>query len=508
MMNPKHKNMSRIILTNLIILLVRNSLATTYFVSPAGSDSGTGTSPETPFLKIEKAVSMAVPGDTILIRGGMYRLSATVTISKRGTAGQKYYLLAFPGEKPVLDFSSITSGKKGISLTGDYWVIRGLSVIKAGDNGMDISGGSFNMIENCTFSENKDSGLQLGAGAHDNRIINCDSFYNADPPDYADADGFAPKMDVGSNNYFYGCRAWLNCDDGWDGYLRGGNNVTTILENCWTWRNGYLNDGSDPGSQANGNGFKMGGSDDKTLLHHFILKNCLAFYNKSKGFDQNNNKGSMTILNSTGVQNGGNDFSIPSVLAAGQTATVKNCLLVQGKINLGSFVIQEANSWNSGVNVSPDDFISLDTAGVSSNRRADGSLPDIPFARLAPGSDLIDAGVDVGLPFLGFKPDLGCFEYENPTSMFRLNVGNHGNFGLKFSDSGATTSFSFNPSGRSLFSWELWSMSGKLLMRSQMMVNGSTRSTIPIPGNRFRPGIYLFRISSGNMSEAIKIRLH
>ena len=81
------------------------------------------------------------------------------------------------------------------------------------------------------------------------------------------------------------------------------------LEQCWTWGNGWLKDGSDPGSQANGNGFKMGGGDNSNsaqLTHHFILKNCLAFGNKAKGFDQNNNAGSMTLLNCTSFGNGSN----------------------------------------------------------------------------------------------------------------------------------------------------------------------------------------------------------
>ena len=43
-------------------------------------------------------------------------------------------------------------------------------------------------------------------------------------------------------------------------------------------------------------------------------------------------------------------------------------------------------------------------------RKADGSLPDIDFLRLVAGSHLIDAGVNVGLPFNGSAPDLGYFE--------------------------------------------------------------------------------------------------
>ena len=110
--------------------------------------------------------------------------------------------------------------------------------------------------------------------------INCDSYYNADPSN-GNADGFAPKLDVGSGNYFYGCRAWQNSDDGYDGYLRGTNNVNTTLVNCWAFKNGYLKDGS--ASSGNGNGFKMGGSDDKTLNHNFTIENCLSFQNRVKG---------------------------------------------------------------------------------------------------------------------------------------------------------------------------------------------------------------------------------
>ena len=67
---------------------------------------------------------------------------------------------------------------------------------------MHINGGSFNIIEFCSFSGNGDSGLQLDNGASGNQIINCDSYQNADPPDYGDADGFAPKLSVGGGNSF------------------------------------------------------------------------------------------------------------------------------------------------------------------------------------------------------------------------------------------------------------------------------------------------------------------
>ena len=88
-------------------------------------------------------------------------------------------------------------------------------------------GGSNNIIVFCSFFENHDTGLQLGNGAANNQIINCDSHFNEDLGQ-GNADGFASKLTVGSGNYFYGCMAWQNSDDGWDGYMRGANDVKSI----------------------------------------------------------------------------------------------------------------------------------------------------------------------------------------------------------------------------------------------------------------------------------------
>jgi hypothetical protein len=391
------------------------------YVATDGDDANPGTITQ-PFKTIARAISEVMPGDTIYVRGGTYALTSTITISaaQSGTESRLITLTAFKDEIPILDFSGQPNGAKGISLRANYWHIRGLQIKGAGDNGMEINFGSNNIIERCAFYENRDSGLQLSNGSANNRIINCDSYFSADPPDYADADGFAPKLTVGSGNYFYGCRAWRNVDDGWDGYMRGANDVTTTLENCWTWDNGYLKDGTDPGPQANGNGFKMGGGDNSNseqLMHHFILKNCLAFGNKVKGFDQNNNVGSMTLLNCTGYNNREANYRIQRPLNPGQTLTLKNCVSITGAVQLGNFAIQEKNSWMSPFVVTAEDFLSLDPALAAAPRQTDGSLPKIDFMHLSSASDLIDAGVDLGMPFKGKAPDLGAFESDFVTAV-------------------------------------------------------------------------------------------
>ncbi len=396
-----------------LVLIAGRIYGATYFVATTGSDSAAGTI-DNPFRTIPKAVSVSIAGDTIYVRGGTYSIATTITISKAGTSLAYFHLYAYPGERPFLDFSSmaISGSNRGIKLNGSYWHIKGFDIYKAGDNGMYV-GGSNNIIEFCSFSENSDTGLQLGSGASNNQVINCDSYDNMDPGQ-GNADGFAPKLDVGTGNYFFGCRSWQNSDDGWDGYLRGANNVSTTLESCWTFMNGYLKDGSP--SVGNGNGFKMGGSDLKDLEHNMTLIHCLAFGNRVKGFDQNNNKGSMTLLNCSGYGNSTN-YSISQALDSGKILTVINCLAYGAYGSIGAFAIQETNSWMPQFTVSSSDFVSLDTTGVRGPRKPDGSLPEVQFLHLAEGSDLIDTGTDIGLPFEGSAPDLGCFEFSPSNSV-------------------------------------------------------------------------------------------
>jgi hypothetical protein len=84
----------------------------------------------------------------------------------------------------------------------------------------------------------------------------------------------------------------------------------------------------------------------------------------------------------------------------------------------GSGIDASHNSWDlQGIRISEDDFVSIDTAGVFGPRKEDGSLPDVDFMKLAKNSQLIDKGEDVGLPFFGDAPDLGAFEYHEPSSI-------------------------------------------------------------------------------------------
>ena len=480
----------------------------TLYVSTTGLDTNPGTI-DSSFKTITKALSASiVAGDTIYVRGGVYILTATITINnsisgKQDTLG---HLFAYPGERPLLDFTTQAYGSKGLQIKAKYWHVRGFDIKGAGDNGIYISG-SFNIVEFCTMSENRDSGMQLGGGANNNKIINCDSFYNMDPSE-GNSDGFSPKLDVGTNNYFYGCRSYQNTDDGFDGYLRPSNNVTTTLDNCWTFMNGYRKDWSM--SPGNGNGFKMGGSDNKNLEHNFILYNCLSFDNKVKGFDQNNNKGSMTLYNCTGYRNFGKNYSVVSALDSGKVLTVTNCLVYGVMGSLLSNAVLTTNSWMRSDSVTRTDFVSLDTASVRGPRKPDGSLPEVAFMHLATGSTLIDAGTIIpGRLYLGTAPDLGCF--ENGLILDLKNEVNHqvgyylsANYPNPFNPS---TEISYQVPASSHVTLTIYNILGKVV---DILVNeDKSAGTYYVKFNavNLASGIYFYSLNTDNYVQTKKMIL-
>jgi hypothetical protein len=368
--------------------------------------------------ELRSAITAAVAGSVILVNGGNYAFTTRLEIrNKSGNASNRITIMANPNSasRPRFDFSAMPENSSNVGILVDnasYWHIKGIDVFKAGDNGMQIRNSHHNIIEFCTFSECFDTGLQIDNGSSNNLILNCDSFFNADSS-IENADGFACKMGAGTGNIFRACRAWQNLDDGWDGYLRGANNINTTYESCWAFENGRLKSGAISG--GDGNGFKTGGSDLKDLSHNAILRNCIAAGNVKKGFDHNSNRGEVTLLNCAATGNNTNmGFSNTNPLAK---LTIKNTLVLGSTGTVTATVLDVTHSsWNSNpaVTVSNADFVSVNIAELKNPRKADGSLPDINYLKLVAGSDLIDRGIDVGLPFLGSAPDLGAFEYVVP----------------------------------------------------------------------------------------------
>jgi hypothetical protein len=326
-------------------------------------------------------------------------------LAQQGSEEQRIRLITDGGGRAEFDFSfpeqAWVQDSFGFLVSGSYWSFCGIDITRAGYQGAYVTG-QHNTFENCSFHDNRNTGLEINKGGAYTTVINCDSYRNYDPKKLGGmADGFGPKETQGPGNRFLGCRAWENSDDGYDAY---NSDQTVIFEGCYAFRNGVdvWNYG---GFAGNGNGFKVGGAGKQA---NHLLTQCVAFANRVKGFDQNNNSGGLTLYNCTGFDNGTN-FGLGGMLNAGQMHELRNNVSF-GATDSITNATQKNNSWNLGISVSEADFKGLDTTQGSAPRAADGSLPDVDLLRLASTSKLIDAGVDAGLPFNGAAPDLGAFE--------------------------------------------------------------------------------------------------
>jgi Right handed beta helix region len=373
------------------------------FVAPTGLDTNPGTL-AAPYKTLTKALSVAQAGSQIWVRGGIFTQTATIALNVSGTAGNLLKIWAYSGESPVFDFTGQAVGDDGLSISANYVHLKGVEVAKAGHNGIRVSGGN-NIVEQCKLHDCGNSGMLIrGVGAGNNLILNCDSYFNFDGPIGGNADGFSAKWEQGAGNVFRGCRSYNNSDDGWDLWMA---DHSIVLDNCWAFNNG-VNSWNSASFAGNGNGIKLGGNQVATP---HTVTNCMAFNNTGnggKGFDENNNLAGQTLYNCTAFGNTNPNFSFTNTVTTG-AHVFANCVSHKGTMNITSGT-QKNNSWQNGLTVADADFQSLAAAQALNPRAADGSLPAITFMHLAPGSDLINAGTDVGLPFNGSAPDLGCFE--------------------------------------------------------------------------------------------------
>ncbi|RYZ07464.1 MAG: pectate lyase [Myxococcales bacterium] len=378
-------------------------------VTPTGSVNGDGASFATA-LDFATARARAEPGDTILLQPGKYSVpyvegvKNTLVLSQLGTAEKPLRIIA-QGGRAEFDFSfpeqAWVQDSYGFLVSGSYWSMCRVDVTRAGYQGVYVTG-QHSTFEDCSFHDNRNTGLEINKGGAHTSVINCDAYRNYDPKKLGSmADGFGPKETQGPGNRFYGCRAWENSDDGFDAYE---SPETVIIERSFAFRNG-IDVWEYGGFDGNGNGFKLGGNAQQA--NHRVYQ-CAAFANRVKGFDQNNNSGGITIYNSTAFDNATN-FALGGALNAGQKHDLRNNVSVGAAGSIGS-ADQQNNSWTLQLTVTSADFQDLSVASGSAPRGADGALPSSEFLRLEPGSALIDAGVDVGLPYSGAAPDLGAFE--------------------------------------------------------------------------------------------------
>ncbi len=373
-----------------------------YYVAPYGDDNNPGTL-EAPFRTLTRARYAVHPGDTIYLRAGVYDIENEMDIS--GTPDAPITIASYPGEWAVFDGSGAPDGVK-FRVTGSWLIFRHFEVRNGPSDGVLITeGAGHNVFEHIVSHHNHFAGFELEYGAHDNVLRNCDAYANFDADTYGEhADGFGVKFGVGPGNRLVHCRAWNNADDGFDLWEAG---ASVRLEGCWAYGNGFDRWGVGANFAGDGNGFKLGPGGP-------VVTHCVAWDNARRGFDFNDAAEPEMLYNNTSYRNpvGFNFHGAAHVLR-------NNLSFADGALSLGPEVDDRFNSWNlpltagratRGVRITAADFLSLDDASARGPRQPDGALPFTLFLHLRPTSDLVDAGVDIGEPWLGAAPDLGAFE--------------------------------------------------------------------------------------------------
>ncbi|MGQ1889864.1 right-handed parallel beta-helix repeat-containing protein [Thermophagus sp. OGC60D27] len=484
-------------------------------------------------------------------------------IGHSGTESNPICFFAYPGETPILDCSQVdmtgNNFNGGLDFYGTSNIhIKGLTIrnVEQPASGELASGVGASMCSNMTF-ENLTVYNIGGRGmsywgvaghpevpeipADTTRFINCDIYNCVDLLSEVPGNGSdAVKMDAEKDTYlyFYGCRAWACGDDGFDVSGPG----VAVFDHCWSFNHSL------PGA-LDGNGFKFGANrganasvDENGQLIlgtpvpgiRKIVKNCIAANNAGYGFYElgyapyypNNAR----VYNNVSFRNGiGMSNSINAEYSGQNPSVYRNNIIYEpvqsdaaGRplfLVVDDIYIESHNNWDyanstvigslfwwqptDSVVVAADDFISLDASQLSKPRKDDGSLPDITFMKLAPGSDLIDAGTDVGTPYNGTAPDIGYAEFDPMTIIETTKKEDSSLLHCYPNPTRDIIKVCFNSDLRLPVNIKLFNSKGEIVFSKT--VQSDLLYDYPIHLKTFSTGIYFLVLNYGDQTSSAKI---
>lgn len=158
------------------VLIANLANATTYYVSTTGNDSNNGLTLDTPKRKVSTCAALLTAGDTCYARGGTYTGEGTIRLGVTGTSSAPIKLLNYPGERPIISYSSQVSTNRILvepSVTQPptalgYITIEGFEIL-GGWEGIKFTNMHNSVIRRNTIHDGFASGI-FGAGGHHNRF--------------------------------------------------------------------------------------------------------------------------------------------------------------------------------------------------------------------------------------------------------------------------------------------------------------------------------------------------
>lgn len=340
------------------------------YVAPDGNDNARGTL-AAPLATLAKAVAVVKPGQTIALRGGIYRPDSPVTISTNGTAAKRITLSNYRDEHPILDASKIKSNQWYVTHRAAYWTVQGIEIYKAPSYPYVCEGCQHSVFRLLDIHDNGATGLMLrGENVVGNLVVDGDFHDNHDASG-GGADGIAFKDGTGTGNVVRDCRAFRNSDDGLD--LSGFASPVRI-DRLWAYGNGVNRWGIE-GFTGGGNGLQLGGGDPTPNVAHVVV-NSAAWDNTGYGFTEQNNKGDLQVSYSTAFRNGKDGFAFWH-----SPAQLSHNLALANRVdtNRGDGTAKETdNSWQQD-EFATTDLRSGDHRPAELPRHPDGTLPNTTF---------------------------------------------------------------------------------------------------------------------------------
>jgi hypothetical protein len=130
--------------------------------------------------------------------------------------------------------------------------------------------------------------------------------------------------------------------------------------------------------------------------------------------------------------------------------------------------------------------------------------------KLEKGSDLIDAGRDLGYPFSGSQPDLGAFEYRTNTGANQIKTSNQ-NLSQKFSVQYSSLQHQLviisQGNLNSEYQVSLYSIDGKLISEKRTIDFKNNSGPITKSNIHLTRGIYLLHLQSESENSTLRLRV-
>jgi hypothetical protein len=404
-----------------------------YYVAPSGDDANDGSAAR-PWATLQAAVARIAPGDTVIVRAGVY---AGFRASTAGRAHARLTIRAAAGERVVLDRPgpqnrhNSTIEIEDFSGRANYWVIEGFEVTGARLHGIDLRNADFVTVRGNRVWGNRRTGIFTGFS--ESPLIEWNECWeNGEHGVYHSNSADNPVIRANWLHHNFAAGVHMNGDitlQPGDGQITG-----AVIEDNVIWANGT----------GGASGINCDGVSDS------IIRNNLLYYNFASGIslyagDGAEGSSRNLVYNNTIVMAPGSRWVINIPASSGKpnpTGNVlRNNILWTPRANRGSVLVWSAvpGVVDSDNNVTVNRFssdggatiinlaawqatgndIHSAAAAAASEIFADADNADL---RLRSGSPAIDRGawLDIvpadieGRPRpLGRAPDAGCFEWSD-----------------------------------------------------------------------------------------------